>query len=41
MITLAVNAFLSQVNDLKTKAQNGTLGVNDLLNAAQSVILSL
>jgi len=37
----AVDAFLSQVNNLKTKAQDGTLGVNDLLNAAKSTILSL
>ena len=41
MLVLAVNTFLSQVNNLKTEVRKGTLDLNDLLNAAQNIILSL
>lgn len=36
----AVNTLLSKINDLRTEAQNGTLGMNGLLNAVRTIILS-
>jgi hypothetical protein len=37
----AVNTFLSQVNNLKAEARNGTLDAGDLLNAARDILASV
>jgi len=36
-----VNTFLSQVNNLKSEAQNGSLDAGDLLGAANGILQSL
>ena len=38
---LAVNTFLSEVNNLKDEARNGTLDAGDLLNAARDILSSV